>query len=503
METKEKFLTIEEYETALSYIDNPNHKLQFLLMGDGGLRVSEVTDLRWSHIDVRKKVITVQSLKKTENAKQKTRRVPMAARLYNALVEMVAKNGKGVGWVFPGQGGKKQIERVTINNWIKRLCADHPDLPYIYPHLLRHTFATNLRIQGASIAEIQNLLGHEDVDTTMIYAHADIEHQRRLINASTPRPSFWTRIRNRWFPAIKPEIRLPAVITPDLVGRDVEAKQVEKLMHQKVSTVVVGPMGIGKTYLIDSLTFTLPILEMDDTKDFKKSLASCLIHLLGSKEQVAALIYGTTAPDSLRVKVSKESVPNLCKLMIESCDPKSYILKIGEIDSVTPSIVRALELLKTHFVILTTSRFIKMDKASVVSDSEKITLKPLPRQDSLQLFHRLMDGVTLSGLDWIQNKIYDTSEGNPRMIVELAERIRRMDYVDQFVVDEICNNYLGRQSREIDVSPYLLLGFGSLVILKYIGRESGESALTFIGSAVMIVMLFARYFFRGARRKSL
>ena len=66
------------------------------------------------------------------------------------------------------------------------------------------------------------------------------------------------------------------------------------------------------------------------------------------------------------------------------------------------------------------------------------------------------------------------------MIVELAERIRREPVVDAYVVDRICNSYLGRQTREIDVSPFLLLDLGGLIVLKYVGRKTGEQ-LTFIG----------------------
>lgn len=81
------------------------------------------------------------------------------------------------------------------------------------------------------------------------------------------------------------------------------------------------------------------------------------------------------------------------------------------------------------------------------------------------------------------------------MITELAERIRRQSVVDAYVVDEICNTYLGRQTCEIDVSRYLLLIFGGLIIFKCIGRETGKQGLTFIGSAIMVLVMFGRCFF--------
>ena len=504
----EKFLTIEEYENALRYIINVTHRTQFLLMGDAGLRVTEVCNLRWTNIDVRKKLVCVDSLKKRDKENrtaERPRRIPMSERLYDSFVQLVAKKGKSAGYIFGHGDGpaSKPITRHAISKWMRELSDEHPDLPHLHPHLLRHTFATNLRVQGAEIADIQNALGHEKVDTTMIYAHADREKLRLLIEASAPRPTLLQRISRRLFPKRPQTINLPAAIIPDLVGRDTEARQVERLMKQGISTVVVGSVGIGKSFLIDSLTLGRPVLEMDNTKDFKKSLANCLLFLLETKEAVAKLAFSTDDPDAVRIKVSKESVPNLCKLLSMACDRKTVILKIGEIDSVTPSVVRALEILKEHFIILTTSRAVKMSAGSFLWDFEKVELKPLSRIDSLRLFHRLTDDLQLTELAWIQNKVFDTSEGNPRMITELAERIRREPVIDAYVVDEICNSYLGRQTREIDVSPILLLLFGGLIVLKYIGRETGEQGLTFVGSAIMVTAMFGRYFFRGAKRKSL
>jgi len=86
------------------------------------------------------------------------------------------------------------------------------------------------------------------------------------------------------------------------------------------------------------------------------------------------------------------------------------------------------------------------------------------------------------------------------MIVELAERIRREPTIDAYGVYDICNSYLG---REIDASPYLFTGLQWVDYFKYIGRETSEQGLRFIGSATMVITMFGRYFFRGAERRSL
>ncbi|OIN61213.1 tyrosine-type recombinase/integrase [Arsenicibacter rosenii] len=137
-----EFLTTEENETALSRISNPTHRVQWLLMADAGLRVTEVCTLRWTDIDVRKKVIKVRSLKKrsdrqTEDSDgprtgvkagpQKTREIPMSARLYQALTDFVQKKGKGSGYVFPGNSDPaKPITRIAVNKWMKELATENP-----------------------------------------------------------------------------------------------------------------------------------------------------------------------------------------------------------------------------------------------------------------------------------------------------------------------------------------------------------------------------------------
>ena len=417
-----EFLTTEENESALSRIQNPTHRVQWLLMADAGLRVTEVCNLRWADIDVRKKVIKIKSLKKREDTsrvagRQKTREVPMSSRLYQALTELVQKKGKGNGFLFPGNSDPaKPITRISVNKWMRELADDNPDLPHIHPHKLRHTFATKLRVQGAELEDIRDALGHEKLDTSLIYAHADKEKLRTMIDATAPKPSVWQRIKRALFRVREYRLNLSTAITPDLVGRDEEAKRIERLLQQGVSVIVTGSTGVGKSFLVDSLNYPKKVLEIDDHKDFKKSLAACLVHLLGSKEEVAKLVYGTDNPDALIVKASKESMPNLCRLMQDACERKEYILKINDLESVTPSIVRVLEILKDHFVILTTARSVKMNNSSFLWDFEKIDLKPLSRPDSLRLFHRLTNDLELhnradGSVEWIQNKIHDTAAG--------------------------------------------------------------------------------------------
>ena len=146
------------------------------LLYASGLRVSELVNARLENLDLENRIIRVTG------KGNKTRLVPVGAKACAAIALYLQKERPGVvckrtgSEVFLSSRGTRLS---TVRIWqIVKTCAKNAGLDLnVYPHLLRHSFATHLLSNGADLRIIQELLGHADISTTQIYTHVD---QRRL-----------------------------------------------------------------------------------------------------------------------------------------------------------------------------------------------------------------------------------------------------------------------------------------------------------------------------------
>jgi site-specific recombinase XerD len=153
-----------DVQKLLNVCTNIKHKAIIALLYSAGLRVSEVINLKITHIDSTKNIINIICGKG-----KKDRQVMLDASMLQ-LLRTYYKAYLPKEYLFNGQFEPQYSER-SINQFLKKYAALAGIKQRIHAHLLRHCFATHSLEQGTDIRIIQKLLGHNSIKTTNIYTH--------------------------------------------------------------------------------------------------------------------------------------------------------------------------------------------------------------------------------------------------------------------------------------------------------------------------------------------
>ena len=156
------------------------------LFYSSGLRLAEVCSIRLETLDLDDGFLRVTG------KGNKTRIVPVGGRASKALEDYLQNErsnlikSRSSSEIFLSvRGGPLSPDRVR--QIVKQRAAQAGLSRKIYPHLLRHSFATHLLQNGADLRVIQELLGHADISTTQIYTHVDEQRLRKVHRAYHPR----------------------------------------------------------------------------------------------------------------------------------------------------------------------------------------------------------------------------------------------------------------------------------------------------------------------------
>ena len=184
-------LTIHEIDALLGAIDltqaeGQRNKAMLETLYSCGLRVSELTNLRMSDTFFKEGYI------KVKGKGSKERLAPISPKAINEINLYMLDRAKlniakeHEDFLFLNRRGKA-LSRVMVFTVIKNLAAAIGLQKTISPHTFRHSFATHLVERGADLRAVQEMLGHESILTTEIYAHLDRSYLRETIIEFHPR----------------------------------------------------------------------------------------------------------------------------------------------------------------------------------------------------------------------------------------------------------------------------------------------------------------------------
>jgi len=155
------------------------------LFYSSGLRLSELSSL-----DLENGKNSLSGMIRVRGKGDKERDLPVGEKAGLAIkawllrrAELANKNEQAL---FVGKQGKR-IHNSVIQKRLKYWAQKQGIDVNVFPHLLRHSFASHMLESSGDLRAVQELLGHADISTTQIYTHLDFQHLAKVYDAAHPR----------------------------------------------------------------------------------------------------------------------------------------------------------------------------------------------------------------------------------------------------------------------------------------------------------------------------
>lgn len=196
-------LSVKEMEKLLDAITSARPedirlKALLELAYGSGLRVSELVTLPLASYHPKRRSLLVRG------KGGKERLVPLSALAHQALhlylasraaflpKKKVTAKEKSARFLFPSTGREGHLTRIRFYQLLKHAAARAGVAPKkVYPHALRHAFATHILSGGADLRSLQQMLGHADIATTQIYTHLVEGHLKATVEKHHPLAKKW------------------------------------------------------------------------------------------------------------------------------------------------------------------------------------------------------------------------------------------------------------------------------------------------------------------------
>lgn len=163
--TLPKVLSRQQIKALFDQIENQKHLCMIYLLYNGGLRSGELIGVRMQDIQWDRSQLFI------EGGKGKKDRVVMLGDVMKKMLQDYVEEYRPSFWLFEGQQAGNPYSPTSLRRVVKRGAKAAGIAQKVTTHTIRHCFATHLLESGTNIRLIQELLGHRDIKTTLIYTH--------------------------------------------------------------------------------------------------------------------------------------------------------------------------------------------------------------------------------------------------------------------------------------------------------------------------------------------
>jgi chromosomal replication initiation ATPase DnaA len=274
-------------------------------------------------------------------------------------------------------------------------------------------------------------------------------------------------------------------------------KQIYDLAAKNRHILLVGPIGIGKSHILRNLRLGTKTLFIDDLYDLKSTLVNWMM-IIHNNDKKAAQEDLEDSADTPSVKyLQRTSITHLLRTILENIKNERYTIIIDSIDSVTPRAIQFLDIIKSRCNIIAAARQLPKSKDSLLWNFDVVEVGPLSKEESYSLMEKQIAAIgSIMNLEKdIKEKVYSSAGGNPRIMIELLNRLSQ-DQSPAAIANDLNNLTQIGFKQEKSIMPFLLVVVILLLPLRYISNITENSTQRTIGTIALVFFLVFRYLMR-------
>ncbi|MBT5818417.1 MAG: tyrosine-type recombinase/integrase [Proteobacteria bacterium] len=533
-----KALTLDELEALRSVPKNERDQALIETMAGCGLRVSEACNLKLDEVYWSSDTPSLRFIGKRD----KERVVPMNHQVQDELRSWLDLRGVDKSnYVFCNLHTGARLSRKTVWDALKRY-SQRAGIRHVHPHMLRHTFGTVLADRGEPVHGIRVLMGHASIQTSQIYISVSAEQKRHAVERIDQRHRLvrWiSRQRNRSYRFFGKPKRNSVFTRGETVGRQEELKELQAHVDKGIDTLLVGPVGMGKSHLLELLEgdYIIRIKSLSPTRQAIMAIAEEL-HRKGDlkaassgegaveedracspaeqgeapqpagknethderRDESEQAMGGTPDPDFEAIKKlhTRTSVAGWTQMVIDSIEKDQYALAIDDLSDLTTSTGRLIDKLADQFLIVAALHEVKKAHEKHFWKFERIEVGPLSSGDARTLIRQAAAGADIEDARMFETHLLAKTAGNPRAILESVARLKKEPAVTRNAVRELTHS--GARSQ-FDLTPIIIVPVLCLVVFRFVARGMDNMEFYLLAGIGSALAMFVRYFlFRAQRR---
>jgi energy-coupling factor transporter ATP-binding protein EcfA2 len=483
-----EYLSLNETNALLKAIDDTRDYAIVTLFLNAGLFLSEIIDLKVNSIDWEKHIVRVPGNRKRD--------IKLDEQAYEAIARWSKERAdvKNNYFFITTKGKVKELSDRAVDKLIRKYADMARIRRKVNAQMLRNTFAVRLFSKEVEIGKASAILGISDPESINRYIKAAKSPAPQVPEHLDTRPRL-AKALNRLFPTrpkvVKPVsvLKGPITASPDEVifGRESIIDNIKSNTSKGSSTLLIGPLGVGKTHILKYVKHLYPdAIYLDSPVPIKLMMTQVLDKL---------------SPDWRQNIKSRASLQEIASYLI-SVKAKSKLLIIDHLDRTKTSDIDVLIRLLDKFTIVAAVEETSAGRGRGAADRSKqlwfkfkqISVDNLSNAASQKLIRYLTQNLAISDYELLETRVWSLSNGLPLAIVDMINQVSNQPVVTRDVIRGVYHE-AGITYRDWTSVIAVLWGLAIMFRFVALGTHSFESYIL-AGFGVTFISIMRFFAFR-------